>query len=53
VIKPAEIIPYQSFARAVAGPSLSAPGQLLVRGTHPPTEVSPRSPGSQANRPAA
>jgi two-component system, NarL family, nitrate/nitrite response regulator NarL len=27
VIKPAEIIPYQSFARAVAGPSLSAPGQ--------------------------
>jgi len=45
VIKPGEIIPYQSFARAAAGRSLSAPDQLLVRGTHPPTGVPPRSPG--------
>jgi two-component system nitrate/nitrite response regulator NarL len=55
VIKPDEIIPYQSFARTQAdgsglgAPGLGAPGRLLARDTQaPPQELAP-----QSNRPQA
>ena len=54
VIKPGEITPYRSFARAAADRPAWVPRASNWPGAPtPPTGVAPRSPGSRANQPAA
>jgi two-component system, NarL family, nitrate/nitrite response regulator NarL len=52
VIKPEEIIPYRSFARAAGGdPGLGAPGRLVVRDTQTPLPGAPQGPRSSPGPP--